>query len=375
MWRALIYLCAPFVVWASVTNTSLCNDATIRDALAWINSQQATSGFVESFDAPSSATWAQNRGYSYDQAVAAIAHLLHAQNSSSPELTFAESILTAIKDELSFDSTGAVLVPFYWDTVTLEASSVVRSGNAAWVAEAFAMHGLLTGSTTYRSHLEGIAVYLLQRLSASGSNDCVTGGPSISWCSTEHNLDAYFALHLTYHLTNNVTYKNAANTIATTLRTSMWHATQKRFNQGINDPYRALDTQSWGSVFLLNHHAAANYSDSATRASTAMSFAEDFFATSQASDLNGNTAYGYGPYADSSNGFHANTVWSEGSAGVALAYIRMGDYAKAKDVISDLAPMIHSEGGIIYAANTTIVNLPKMCFTRIQVWLVRDGMP
>ena len=164
MFRVLLLLSGPLFALGSVTNTSLCNATVVRDALAWMKSQQATSGLLESFDAPPSATWAQNRGYSYDQAVAAIAHMLHADNSSSPELTFAESILTAMKDELSFESNGQVLVPFYWDTVTLSASSLVRTGNAAWVAQAFGMHALLTGETTYLSHLEGIAKYLLNRL-------------------------------------------------------------------------------------------------------------------------------------------------------------------------------------------------------------------
>eukprot|EP01041_Mallomonas_annulata_P006787 gene6787-13746_t len=351
-------------------NCGNCNINLTSQALHWLESRQiANSGLLVSYDAPATYTWTVNRAYAYDQAVAAIALLLNANtnsSSSSHRLQLAEKILNGIQTRLQLSnptSNTIINVPFYWDasssTSTTFDSTTIRSGTAAWVGQAFAMHWLVTGKNTYSMQLQGICHYLQNQLMASGSNNCVRGGPDVTWCSTEHNIDSYFVLHLTSYLTNNSSYLSSAEIISQTLRDSLWNTGESRFNQGLGDTYRALDTQSWGAVWLRSNHQT-NISDinSKSRASSALIFADSYFLTSQKCILREGKELvtGYGPYADNSNSLHATTVWSEGTLGVALAYLRKNNNARMRSVILDILPMITPAGAMLYSANKTVVD-------------------
>jgi len=143
-----------------------------------------------------------------------------------------------------------------------------------------------------------------------------------------------------------------------TLLSTLWNSNQKRFQTGFNDPSYALDVQSWGSLWLISgRYATLEVMQS--RSQSALQFADTFFLNSQTSALlnKNNQSTGYGPYADSSNSFHANTVWSEGSLGVALAHLRLGNIEKAKSIMNGILPsMVSSTGGVLYAANRTVVD-------------------
>jgi succinyl-diaminopimelate desuccinylase len=56
------------------------------------------------------------------------------------------------------------------------------------------------------------------------------------WTSTEHNLDAYFALKLYSVVTSNSFYLDKANRCKGWLLNVGWNAAEKRFNTGENDP-------------------------------------------------------------------------------------------------------------------------------------------
>lgn len=337
-------------------NCGNCNTAAVEGALQWLRGQQTASGFMTSFDAPGSATWAANTAYAYDQAVASISLLLNAPNISSSDLSVVRNILSAISENLVPDSDDNSLlqVPFSWKTDTLVSSSPYRSGTAAWVAEAFALYQLLTGDDSYLTVLAGIAKWLQSMLAASGSNNCVVGGPDVSWCSTEHNIDSFFALHVTAFLTSDSTFDDSASTIAATLGSSLWNSAQERFKQGVDDDYRALDCQSWGSIWLMSDHEQSI--DSNARVTSALSFAESTFWNHQISDISGEIVGGYGPYADASNSFQANCVWSEGTMGVALAYLRAGQTAKTRQLVHQMGAITTNDGSLLYAATETIVD-------------------
>ena len=56
-------------------------------------------------------------------------------------------------------------------------------------------------------------------------------------------------------------------------------------------------------------------------------------------------------------------MWSEGSFGVALAYLRLGNIDKAKSIIQGILPlMVTSSGGVLYAANRTTVDVSGYVF-------------
>jgi len=331
----------------------------VDGALEWLINSISPAGLLKSYNAPHK-SWAVDRGYAYAQGLGAIAFMLHADSSNSNYLSHAETVLSELERRILAKNTVdavVIYVPFSFELSSSEASSKVRSGNAAWVAEAFALHWLLTGKDDYASTLIGICNFLVEQFNLSGANKCVRGGPDVSWCSGEHNIDSYFVLHLAHYLTGDGTYLSVANDVADSLRGGFWNSAQNRFNQGIGDPYRALDVQSWGTVWLMSNDQTASYGDARTRSLDALSFADSFFYSTQASAINGFSVSGYGPYADSSNSFHSEAVWSEGTYGVALAHLRLGDTDRMKTIVNDISSMQNVTGGVLYAAQETVVDI------------------
>ena len=141
--------------------------------------------------------------------------------------------------------------------------------------------------------------------------------------------------------------------IGASLTSSLWNSVQGRFQTGFDDSSNSLDVQSWGSLWLLSGQYAT-VDQLTSRSKSALQFANEIFFTSQNSVLKTSSgqpqvALGYGPYSNS-------TVWSEGSLGVALAYLRRGDKAKARAIVKGLLPLVAPNGGVLYAANKTVVD-------------------
>ena len=66
-----------------------------------------------------------------------------------------------------------------------------RTGSIAWIGLAAATYGNLYRSTRYNALAGGAARWLLAR---KQSNGLLSGGPDVSWVSTQHNLIAWFFL-------------------------------------------------------------------------------------------------------------------------------------------------------------------------------------
>jgi hypothetical protein len=346
------------VVFQFPADDDVCSNTRLTQSLDWIHNNRGTSGLVLSYITDK--TWAVDRGYTYDNSLAAISLLLHVDSQSSPHLGVAEGILDTLSSALVVDpsNSDAKYSLFYCDINTGACDGSIRSGQNAWVAEGFALHWLITGNNKYEADLTALCNHLLDRLAASGDKDCVTGGPDVSWCSVEHAIDSYFALHLAGYLTQNVAFQAAASAIAAGLYGDhIWNAAQLRFNQGYDDTYFAMDVNSWGSIFLLNNEESVPSGvDTTARVAGALNHIDSLFLSTQTCVLNNELATGYGPYADASNSFHSEAVWSEGTLGVALAYRRKGDLARAESVVAGLDPMWSSDGSLLYTASETVVD-------------------
>ncbi len=182
----------------------------------------------------------------------------------------------------------------------------------------------------------------------------------VEWISIEHNIDSYFFLRDLAHISGSAKYNQAANILKKgILNTFNYHLGhfERGFNQKGPDPYRALDCASWGTLFLL----AANEKKLAAMTINSL----DKFKNT----VNGLT--GFKPYIDTTiyEGEEAQEfyfpktpkirwndisfLWSEGSFGAALAYIRTGNMNAAKKIIdSFLSPKMNVNGGIRYADQT-----------------------
>jgi hypothetical protein len=272
----------------------------------------------------------------------------------------------------SFDRHGAKDAPPY-----------VRSGALAWVG--FAAVAYLDasrdggGREAIARMAHELARYLLAhqvRSEGDPRDGLVTGGEGnllydvaggkvretftpgeIGWASTEHNIDAYFFLRALGRVAARADYVEAAARIRQALVARLWNAEAGQMNRGVDahggDDVLALDCASWGALFFL---AAAE----PKRAETSFAVADGRY-TARAGPPNA-AAVGHRPYArgplvasrvleetyvlPAHDWETARAVWPEGSAGVALAALRLGNKERAEAILAGVEPLRDASGGL-----------------------------
>ena len=275
--------------------------------------------------------------------------------------------------------------------------ALVRSGAIAWSGYAFC-HYLETfpsskndpqGLVRERAHFlrvaERLADYLLSlqvQDSASAQFGLVRGGwgtvrlkwdrqrqlveevyvpGPVEFVSTEHNLSTYFFLAKLAQLTKSPNYRLAAQTIAESLERFLWDQSRGQFWMGIGGSGElnragALDCASWGALFWLARGETA-------KARRALETAQRLYRSRDRG------AEGHRPYYDwpiyeerEVAGFYFPgepgkqwknfpLVWSEGSLGVALGYMRLGEHKVAKRILNRLSPLIQPDGSVLCASH------------------------
>lgn len=71
----------------------------------------------------------------------------------------------------------------------------------------------------------------------------------IGWHSTEYNIDMWHVWELAAR-TRGGDHRQRADDLAANILSKLWNDDEHRFNQGFDDTEHALDTASWGSIFL-----------------------------------------------------------------------------------------------------------------------------
>jgi hypothetical protein len=188
----------------------------------------------------------------------------------------------------------------------------------------------------------------------SGVSERYVAGP-IAWASTEHNVDTYFFLRDLAQLTGNAEYAAAAERIRAALLARGWLPAAGQLARGFQaggvDAAYALDCASWGALFLL-----AN--DERLRAETSLGAAEARYASSSGAAL-GHRPYAHAPLIENRalaekmrarlpalEWDELSAIWPEGSAGVALAALRLGRRARAAAILEALEPLRTPGGGL-----------------------------
>ncbi len=331
-----------------------------------------------------------SRSATYDNAAAIIALVI--LNEGEQAASIIESLMQNIRP--NGDLWFIMNTHNYWPNEKDNVGGMIRTGTSSWAGYAvcfYIISELLDNPDTtlnnpkLKSYLEfskKIANSVLTRQIIDEKDfryGLITGGDKsialkeengkiiekivdkkIEWISIEHNIDSYFFLRDLAHISRNEKYNHAANILKKgILNTFNYHLGhfERGFNQKGPDPYRALDCASWGTMFLL----AANQEKLAT---TTVNSLDEFKNT-----VNGLT--GFRPYIDTTiyEGEEAQLfyfpdnpkiqwndisfLWSEGSFGAALAYIRTGNTKAAIEIIASfLSPEMNVNGGIRYADQT-----------------------
>jgi hypothetical protein len=321
-----------------------------------------------------------HRSATYDNALAALAFLTMGERERAASTLDALARLVRPDGSLWFSYNTAN----DWPSEADHESALVRTGAVAWVGYAFTFYlkhdppcagdrGCLRERDFFSATAVRLATYLLT-LQVNNQNDPRDGLLRLGYgtitlaykakandvielymdepatgISTENNISAWFFLRQLAELTGEVRWSQAADRIRRALLTHLWNDGLGQFNEGFGasgslDSVKALDCASWGSLFLLA-------SGETKKARRALGVIEDYYATAEGE------AIGYRPYSDSpvyedpevSRFFFPHDprkqwralpiVWSEGTLGVALACLRLGQAERARQLVMGLRPL------------------------------------
>lgn len=192
----------------------------------------------------------------------------------------------------------------------------------------------------------------------------------IEWVSAEHNIDAFFFFRDLGRLTGDPRYADVAALIRDGLF-RLWDASKGQYSQGFKaaarDTILALDCASWGAIFSLST-GKGDYAGTCAKAIESR-YRSDGLA-SDSDTGSGVKVAGYKPYArapvyegapDEVFRFYFpgerdptwkkfRAVWSEGSFGVAMAYLKLGKRDEAARIIDEMLKLRSPGGGFRYCS-------------------------
>jgi hypothetical protein len=263
-----------------------------------------------------------NRCWIYDQALAVF--VLTALKEREKAKKILDTLAYIRNDDGSFY--------FSYLISTLEPTSQRKyTGSIAWVVMAINFYREMTGDTSYRP----LAVKILKWLASqqvTEKNDPRRGGLSLGTrddlFSMEHNIDSYSA----FRYSGIKSYKKRAKAIKKFILRHLYHKEQRRFLTGYLDNSKYLDCQSWAVLAFGKKYAHV------------LEFAERHFLVEDGKIGSTSGIRGF---------FERNAenapVWSEGTAGAALAYYFIKDKKKGDSFHREIEKMAGPQGGIRYA--------------------------
>lgn len=153
----------------------------------------------------------------------------------------------------------------------------------------------------------------------------------IEWSSTEHNTDLWHVFERAGRVIDSKYFIEAEN-LKNVILEKLWNEEEGRFNQGLNDPAKALDVNSWGSIFL-------NAIGETEKAESALQYSDNF-------KVSKNGTYGYTPKLNS----EVLPIWYEGTFGVTLAQRINGNLKEAAEMINESVKYQNENGSFLYVA-------------------------
>ncbi|GAB2624815.1 hypothetical protein [Pseudactinotalea suaedae] len=279
-------------------------------------------GLVRSYDVPEG-HHLHGRAFSYDQALTLVTALSLGELAVADRL--AAGLLSLQTDggpqDGGFVTSAAALypegaVPEYRTgnhaLATYALLRYLRDGSPDAAARAQALDGAERGLDWLlaRQAVDGPLAGLVRGGYGWYANGGFDPSYQLPWASTEHNVDAWHTLRLAEEVLGHAGAAGAVPVLHDAILERLWSSEEGRFWQGRSpdgpDPGHALDVSSWGAIFLQ----AAGHQAQAAQAMANIGW----YASTHAG------ASGFAPVP-----FPAEPiVWVEGTAGVALAQLRLG---------------------------------------------------
>ena len=299
------------------------NDSGAR-ALRYIVSQQdQKTGLVRSYPP-------EQNAYTYDCALCLIAMYSGGQTQAAKVLADA---LTSLQN-----TDGS-----FFESYDVSSRAPLRRaryvGANAWVAYALASYGAIAHDGKAGAAARRCAEWLLTLQDADGAlfGGNAPDGSRFPWKSTEHAIDAWFALRRVGG------FDGATRKVGQWLFREAWNKREMRFNRGENDPVVALDCQTWGAIWLL-------FQGEREEALRALSFAAHHLASE--GKVGSRTIHGFAAQASAKD-----VVWLEGTAQVLVAHSYL-QTAPAKRLIREVLAVQNPDGSWSHSSKT--VDLPEV---------------
>ncbi len=368
---------------------------------------------VVSYDiAPEAFPQGYHRSATYDNALAALVFVITAETDAAAFTLHALARLQRADGSLWFSYNTANT----WPDEKYHESALVRAGALGWVGYAFTFYlshappcsaddrGCAREQAFFRATATRLGDYLLSlqvddpgdprhglvRLGQGEielayqpeTNDVIElyeDKPALG-ISTENNISVWFFLRQLAALTEDTRWREAADRLREGLLRSAWNEELGQFNRGFRpwgapDPVKALDCASWGVLFLL----AVGEREKAEQALRAL---ERYY------PAHDGLAVGYRPYFDHpiykqpavgrfffpqdsrKQWRQFPLVWSEGTAGVALVYLRGRDRERAREVLAGLQPLQVEGSGLRYASRAVPYEMADVPSVAASAWFV-----
>ena len=132
----------------------------------------------------------------------------------------------------------------YYASAGEPAEYIVHAGPNLWLGISIAQYTKKTKDKTYLCMAEDIAEWVIN-LQNEDPQKGLRGGPTVTWYSTEHNLDGYAFLNMMYKLTGKPNYKTASENILNWLNKNAYGRTDIPIKRGKGDSTIATDTYAW----------------------------------------------------------------------------------------------------------------------------------
>jgi len=264
-------------------------------------------------------------------------------------------------------------VDFSYDLRTGEGDGLLRSGAIAWIGLSALELRTVTCTKRNDALLEGIARWLLARRAGPG---LVTGGPDVSWSSTEHNLEtrAFFAglaAVIGGRPADSGTGRRCAgglgrmgagkarafarrldDAVADLDATIDEHLLARdgagltHFRQGLDDDARPLDVQALGILWLIGRDRRAD-------ALAVAAYADASMLLSARSAGGAGPFTGYKPYAEA---WGPDVLWMEGTMMMRAARQALGLDTAAIDASADAWARLTPPGYLLQADREAVGN-------------------
>ncbi len=202
---------------------------------SWIkNRQDLKRGLVLSYEGDRNL---DKVAFTYDQSLATIVFVIF------NDFERAENILGFYLDKIMANQ--PIYNAYYTNGDVFEYA--IYSGVNAWVGLAALVYEKATGDDRYFSLAEKVGDFLITMMDKDGG---IIGGPTVTWYSTEHNLDSFAFFKLFHELGGKEKYSQASRRIKRWLDDYAYTDKEVPVNRGKGDATIATDTYSWSITAL-----------------------------------------------------------------------------------------------------------------------------